>query len=250
MIDSHTHLDLCGAPPAELVEEATTRGVTRILTVGITPDASRKALDLADTFPSVYTAVGCHPNEVGGFDNSVLADLRALAKHRKCVAIGETGLDYYRDRAPRADQHKAFRAQIELAGELSKPVVIHTRAAEDDTLEALTQFANGVRVILHCFSMTARLQECLAHDDWWISFAGNVTYPKAPELRAAAKQVPEDRLLVETDAPFLAPQTHRGRPNRPAYVVDTAELVAQERATPYAELEAALETSAAALFGW
>ena len=250
MIDSHTHLDLCGAPPAELVEEATRRGVSRILTVGITPDASRKALDLADAFPPVFVAVGCHPNEASGFDNSVLADLKALAKHRKCVAIGETGLDYYRDRASRADQQKAFRAQIELARELNKPVVIHTRAAEDDTLRELDRFANGVRVILHCFSMAARLDDCLAHDEWWISFAGNVTYPKAPELREAARQVPEDRLLVETDAPFLAPQTHRGRPNRPAYVVDTAKLVAQERATPYAELETALESSAAALFGW
>jgi TatD DNase family protein len=250
VIDSHTHLDLCGAPPAELVEEATKKGITRILTVGITPDASRKALDIADAQEPVYVAVGCHPNESTGFDNSVLADLKALAKHRKCVAIGETGLDYYRDRAPRAVQQKAFRAQIELARELNKPVVIHTRAAEDDTLEALSRFANGVRVILHCFSMTSRLDECLAHDEWWISFAGNVTYPKAPELREAARQVPEERLLVETDAPFLAPQRHRGRPNRPAYVVDTAEALAQERATAYADLETALEASAAALFGW
>ncbi len=250
MIDSHTHLDLCGVPPAELVEDAASNGVTRMLTVGITAAASRHALDLADQFPQVYVAVGCHPNEATGFDDPQKAELHALAKHRKCVAIGETGLDYYRDRAPRADQRKAFAAQIELARELDKPVVIHTRAAEDDTLQALDELAGGVRAVLHCFSMPSRLEECLAHEDWWISFAGNVTYPKAQDLREAARQVPENRLLVETDAPFLAPQTHRGRPNRPAYVVDTAQVLADERGVSYPALEAAVGSSAAALFGW
>jgi TatD DNase family protein len=250
VIDSHTHLDLCGVPPAEVVEAAVGAGVTRIVTVGITPEASRAALDSADEFEPVYAAVGCHPNEAGGFDEPRLAELRALAKHSKCVAIGETGLDYYRDRAPREDQHRAFAAQVELARELGKPVVIHTRAAEDDTLRTLEELAAGVRVILHCFSMTARLEECLAHDDWWISFAGNVTYPKAADLRKAARRAPSERLLVETDAPFLAPQPHRGRPNRPAYVVDTAGVVAAERGVSYDELEEAIEQSAAAVFGW
>jgi TatD DNase family protein len=166
------------------------------------------------------------------------------------VAIGETGLDYYRDRAPREDQHRAFSAQIELARELGKPIVIHTRAAEDDTLRALEKLAIGVTVILHCFSMTARLDECLAHEDWWISFAGNVTYPKAGDLREAARRVPSERLLVETDAPFLAPQTHRGRPNRPAYVVETARAVAAERGVSYGKLDETIERSAAAVFGW
>jgi TatD DNase family protein len=250
VIDSHTHLDLCGGEPAELVEAAVEVGVTRIVTVGITPEASRAALQLADQFEPVFVAVGCHPNEARGFDDRRLAELRALAKHRKCVAIGETGLDYYRDRAPREDQQRAFRAQIELARELGKPVVIHTRAAEAETLKTLDELTGGVRVILHCFSMTSHLDQCLAHEDWWISFAGNVTYPKASELREAAKRVPEERLLVETDAPFLAPQTHRGRPNRPAYVVDTARAVAQERGVADAELEAAIEQSAAVVFGW
>jgi TatD DNase family protein len=250
VIDSHTHLDLCGGVPAELVEDASAAGVGRIMTVGITAQASGSALDLADQFSSVYAAVGCHPNEASGFDDRTLAQLHALAKHRKCVAIGETGLDYYRDRAPREDQQRAFAAQIELARELGKPVVIHTRAAEQDTLKTLEDLAAGVRVILHCFSMPGQLERCLAHADWWISFAGNVTYPKAGDLREAARRVPAERLLVETDAPFLAPQAHRGKPNRPAYVVETARALAEERGVPYAELEAALETSAATLLQW
>jgi TatD DNase family protein len=250
VIDSHTHLDLCGISAAELVGAAVDAGVSRIVTVGISADASRAALDIAEEFPSVYVAVGCHPNEARGFDDARLGELRALAKHNKCVAIGETGLDYYRDRAPRGDQHRAFAAQIELARELGKPVVIHTRAAEDDTLRALDEQARGVRVILHCFSMTARLDECLRHDDWWISFAGNLTYPKAADLRVAARRIPSERLLVETDAPFLAPQTHRGKPNRPAFVVDTARAVAEERGISYEEFEQAIEGSATAVFGW
>jgi TatD DNase family protein len=250
VIDSHTHLDLCGVPPAELVQAAQAAGVTRMLTVGITAQASRQALDIADQFDEVYVAVGTHPNEAIGFDRRTLADLRALAKHRKCVAIGETGLDYYRDGAPRRDQQVAFEAQIELAVELGKPVVIHTRAADDDTLRTLKERAADVPVVLHCFSMSSRLDECLAHDGWWISFAGNVTYPKAAELREAAKRVPANRLLVETDAPFLAPQAHRGKPNRPAYVVDTARVLAQARGMSYERLEAAVERNAAGLFGW
>jgi TatD DNase family protein len=221
-----------------------------MLTVGITAEASRGALEIADEFDPVYVAVGAHPNEATGFDDRALAGLRALAKHRKCVAIGETGLDYYRERARRQDQQRAFEAQIELARELGKPVVIHTRAAEDDTLRTLEQLAAGVRVVLHCFSMSERLRECLAHEDWWVSFAGNVTYPKAGDLREAAREVPDHRLLVETDAPFLAPQPHRGKPNRPAYVVDTARVLAEERGVAYAELEATLERNAAGLFGW
>jgi len=128
--------------------------------------------------------------------------------------------------------------------------VIHTRAAEDDTLATLARDARGVRVILHCFSMTDRLEECLAHQDWWISFAGNLTYPKSTALRTAAVRVPSRRLLVETDAPYLSPQPTRGRPNQPANVVTTARALAIERRVPYEELEAAVERAAAAVFGW
>ena len=250
MIDSHTHLDFCEPPDAQLVASAEAAGVTRIVTIGTDGASCRAALQAADDFPQVYAAIGRHPNQATGFDDADLAELEALASHPKCVAIGETGLDYYRDRAPRSDQRRAFEAQIELARRSGKPVVIHTRAADDDTLAALSSRADGVRVILHCFSMSERIEECVAHEDWWISFAGNVTYPKAAELRTAALRVPLDRLLVETDAPFLSPQPVRGSANEPANVVHTAQALAVERRVPYAELEAALEQNAAAVFGW
>ena len=166
-----------------------------------------------------------------------------------CRAIGETGLDDYRDYAPRADQERAFAAHIALAHQTGKPLVIHTRAAEDDTVATLTREAQGLEVILHCFSMPGRLEECLDHG-WWISFAGNVTYPRAQELAQAAEQVPLDRLLVETDAPYLTPQAVRKERNQPAFVVHTARFVAERRGLAYAELEAAVDANAARLFGW
>ena len=250
MIDSHSHLDACEAPDASLVAAAVQAGVTRIVTVGMTGASCRAALAAAADFPQVYAAIGRHPNEATGFDEADLAELRVLAAHQKCVAIGETGLDYYRDYAPREDQARAFMAQIGLARATRKPLVIHTRAAEDDTLWMLKEHAGDLRVILHCFSMPERIDECLQHEDWWISFAGNVTYPKAAALRVAAVRVPADRLLVETDAPYLSPQVVRGKPNQPANVVSTAQAVAVERRVPYEDLDAAIEASAAEVFGW
>jgi TatD DNase family protein len=250
VVDSHTHLELCEPPDAELVETAVEEGVHRIVSVGIDGASCRAALQAAEDFPQVYAAIGRHPNSSTGFDDADLAELEALAAHPKCVAIGETGLDYYRDGAPREDQERAFEAQISLALETGKPLVIHTREAGDDTLRMLDERASGARVILHCFSMPERIEECLAHEDWWISFAGNSTYPKAVGLREAALRVPLDRLLVETDAPFLSPQAVRGKPNQPANVVHTARALAVERRIPYEQLEAAVERNSAALFGW
>lgn len=250
MIDSHTHLHLCEPPDAELVAAAVAVGVQRILTVGTNGESGRAALAAAEQFDQVYAAIGCHPNEATGFDDARLAELETLAAHEKCVAIGETGLDYFRDHAPRADQERAFRAQIGLARRTDKPLVIHTRAAGADTLAMLDEHAGGVRVVLHCFTMADRIEQCLAHPDWWISFAGNVTFPKAPELRAAALRVPARRLLVETDAPFLAPQVVRGKPNRPDFVVRTAEALALERRVSYEQLEQEVGDAAAAVFGW
>ncbi len=250
MIDSHTHLDSCAPPDAELVARARASGVTRILTVGMTGASCRAALAAAEDFPEVYAAIGRHPNETSGFDDADLADLQALAAHDRCVAIGETGLDYYRDHAPRADQQRAFAAQIELARQTGKPLVIHTRAAADETLETLNERAGGVKVILHCFSVPERLDACLEHGDWWFSFAGNLTYPSAGELRAAARRVPAERLLVETDAPNLSPQPVRGTANEPANVVHTAHALAAERGVVYAALEASVDLAAATAFSW
>jgi TatD DNase family protein len=249
VIDSHTHLDSCAPDDAELVAEAEAAGVRRILTIGQDGATGRAALASAEAFPQVFAAIGHHPNHATGFDGAHLAELEALAAHDRCRAIGETGLDFFRDYAPRADQERAFHAQIEVARATGKPLVIHTRAAEDDTIATLRERAAGLQVILHCFSMPGRLEECLA-EGWWISFAGNVTYPKNEELAAAVEKVPDDRLLVETDAPYLTPQVVRKERNRPVFVTHTARFVAERRGQTYEQLEAVVERNAAALLRW
>ena len=249
MIDSHTHLHVCKPADHELVAAAVDAGVTRMLTVGTSSATCREALEAAERFPQVLAAIGRHPNDAAGFDDADLAELHALAAHPRCAAIGETGLDYYRDYAPREDQLRAFVGQIDLARVAGKPLVIHTRAAEDDTIQTLLEHAAGVEVILHCFTMAGRLDECV-EQGWWISFAGNVTYPSAPDLADAAERVPDDRLLVETDAPYLSPQPVRKERNQPAYVAHTARFVAERRGIAYEQLDALVERNAAALFGW
>ncbi len=249
MIDSHTHLDLCEPPNTELVAAADAAGVTRMLTVGIDGSSCRAALLTAEDFPQVYAAVGRHPNSATGFDDADLAELRALAAHERCAAIGETGLDFYRDGAPRSDQQRAFAAQIALARDTSKPLVIHCRAAEQDTLVQLDSEAQGVSVIMHCFSMPEYLHTCVERG-YAISFAGNVTYKSAAQLAEAAALVPEDLLLVETDAPYLTPQVVRKQRNQPAFVAHTLAFIAALRGVSADELGAVVERNAARIFGW
>ncbi len=250
MVDSHTHLSSCAQPDDELVEVARVAGVTRIVTIGTDSEDSGVALAAAERFSEVYAAVGHHPNEATGFGDADYAALERLAQHPRCVAIGETGLDYYREHAPHYDQARAFRAQIEIARALAKPLVIHTRDADDDTLAMLTEHAQGVTVILHCFSMAERVDECLAHPDWFFSFAGNVTYPKNADLRQAMLKIPAGRLLCETDAPYLSPQPMRGNRNVPANVVLTAQALALERRVSYHDFNLEVEAASAAVFGW
>lgn len=250
MIDSHTHLHLCEPPNAELVAAADAAGVVRMLTVGIDGASCRAALAAAEDFPQVYAAIGRHPQSAKGFDDADLAELRALAAHERCVAIGETGLDFYRETVPpRADQQRAFSAQIGLARELGKALVIHTRAAEEETLDQLAAEAHGVSVVIHCFSMPERLEQCVERG-YAISFAGNVTYKSAADLAQAARAVPAELLLVETDAPYLAPQPLRGKPNQPAFVTHTAAFIAELRGVSVQELAASVEQNAARVFGW
>ncbi len=249
MIDSHTHLDLCDPPDVELVAAAEAAGVRRILTVGVDGASCRAALAAAEAFPQVYAAIGRHPNAAKGFDEADLTELRALAAHERCRAIGETGLDFYREGAPRADQERAFAAQIALARETGAPLVIHTRAADDETLEQLAREADGLTVVIHCFSMPDRLEECLARG-YLISFAGNVTYKNSSELARAAQVVPEDSLLVETDAPYLTPQAVRKQRNQPAFVVHTAAFLAELRGVSARDLGLTVERNAARVFGW
>jgi TatD DNase family protein len=249
MIDTHCHLDHCEAPVAHLVSHARKAGVERMMAIGMTGDSCRHALAAADSHDEVFTCLGRHPHESEGFDDSGLAELTELCRHPKARAIGETGLDYKRDYSPRPDQERAFVAQIELARALERPLVIHTREAADDTLDLLARHADGLDVIMHCFSLTDRVEECVERG-FYCSFAGNVTYPKATDLQKAAERVPDELLLVETDAPYLSPQKKRGKPNEPAYVTATAAAVAELRGVSYDELESIVAANAARLFGW
>jgi TatD DNase family protein len=243
VIDTHAHLDACDEPAA-VVRRAREAGVTRILTVGTTVDGCREALGLADAHEDVFAILGIHPHEAGSADG--VDDLRGLLDHPRALAVGESGLDFYRDYAPRDAQRRLFAAQRDLAAELAKPLVVHTRAADDETGAMLANF-NGT-VVLHCFSSPALLPVALERG-YYVSFAGNVTYPKADELRAAARAVPADRILVETDTPYLAPQPVRGKPNEPANVVHTLASLAACRGEDESELGARIDANAVAAFG-
>jgi TatD DNase family protein len=250
VVDTHCHLDHCEPPDAELVKRAREAGVARLATVGTDGDSIGRALAAADDHEEVFAIVGRHPHETAGFGDRDLEEIELATAHPKVRAIGETGLDYYRDYAPREDQRRAFGAQLELAARLAMPVAIHTRAAEDDTFALLREHAEHLpAVILHCFSAPDRLEECVERG-YLCSFAGNVTYRRAADLQQAAKDVPEGLLLVETDAPFLSPQVLRSKRNEPAFVVHTAHHVAGLRGLSYEELEATVEANAARVFGW
>ena len=249
MVDTHFHLDHLEAPPAHVVSRALKAGVDRMLAIGMTGESCRHALAAADKHDEIYVSVGRHPHESEGFDDAGLAELRELAAHPKARAVGEAGLDYKRDYAPREDQRRSFIAQIELAKALSRPLVVHTREAAEDTIEVLDRHAGGVDVIIHCFSLADRVQECIERR-WYCSFAGNVTYPKATDLQRAAAAVPDELLLAETDAPFLSPQERRGKPNEPAYVTATARYLADLRGISYEDMEHLLVQNAARLFDW
>jgi TatD DNase family protein len=231
------------------VERALEAGVTRLATVGMHDESIARALAAADEFCEVVAIVGRHPHYTEGFGDSDLEAIERAAAHPRARAIGETGLDYFRDHAPREDQRRAFEAQIDLAARTGLPLVIHTREAEDDTFALLRERASEVTVILHCFSAPSRVDECVERG-YMCSFAGNVTYPKALELQAAARELPDELLLVETDSPYLSPQPVRGKPNEPANVVATAQFVAELRGVSYEQLDAGVERNGARVFGW
>jgi TatD DNase family protein len=249
VIDTHCHLDSCKLADAELVANARALGVTRIATVGMDPQTNPRAIAAAGELEGVSAIVGRHPNAATGWRDSDLEEIERAAAEPGVVAIGETGLDYFRDRAPRDDQRRAFEAQLDLARRIELPIAVHTRAAEDDTFSVLAEHADGLTVILHCFSAPDRLDEAVERG-YLCSFAGNVTYRKSEPLQEAARLVPDELLLVETDAPYLTPVPLRGEPNEPANVTHTAEFVANLRGVEYGALEATVERNAARVFGW
>jgi TatD DNase family protein len=243
VIDTHAHLDACAEPASDVVARAAAAGVNRILAVGSGLDSCRATLELAEREEEVFAVLGIHPHQAGEADG--LDELRRLLGHERAVAVGETGLDFFRDYAPRDDQRRLFEAQVALAAELAKPVVVHTRAADEQTASVLEGFAG--EVVLHCFSSPGLLSVALQRG-YYVSFAGNVTYPRAGDLRDAAARVPADRILAETDSPYLAPQIVRGRRNEPANVVHTLSVLAEVRGEQPAELERRIEENAAAAF--
>jgi TatD DNase family protein len=244
--DTHAHLDACADPPSQVLERAREAGVERVISVGSGIDSCRVTLDLARQSQGVWAALGVHPHQAADDDATRLAELRDLLRDERAVAVGETGLDFYRDYAPRDRQRDVFASQLELAAELDKTVVVHTRDADEETAGALEGFDGTV--VLHCFSSPGLLPVALERG-YYVSFAGNVTYPKAEDLREAARRVPADRLLAETDSPYLSPQPRRGRPNEPANVVHTVAVLAETREEDLATLTAQLEANATAAFG-
>jgi TatD DNase family protein len=245
VIDTHAHLDAGDVDPAEVLRRAREAGVRRVIAVGSGIDSCRAALAVAEREEGVFAALGIHPHQAGGSEAERLDELRDLLGEPKAVAVGETGLDHYRDYAPHDAQRALFEAQLAVAEELVKPVVIHSRAADADTVAALNGF--GGTVVLHCFSSPGLLDPALERG-WYVSFAGNVTYPNAYDLRAAARAVSAERLLVETDSPYLSPQPRRGRPNEPANVVHTVEALAAARGEEPDRLAAQIDANADAAF--
>ena len=244
MIDTHAHLDALD-DPGGAVARAREAGITRILTVGTDVAGCRRALELADAHDGVYAILGIHPHAANDATASDVDEVRSLLAHPKAVGAGEMGLDWFRDYAPREKQLALFESMLGVARDTGKPAVIHTRAADDDTLAALRDFEG--RVVLHCFSSPHLLEPALARG-WYVSFAGNASFPKAVDLRLAAREVPPDRILAETDTPYLAPQPVRGKRNEPAYVMHTVAALAQARDEDPDELGRQIDANATVCF--
>lgn len=246
MIDTHAHLDASDEPASSLVERARAAGVQRIVTVGTGIASCTEALAIAEACEGVFAALGIDPHQATTPEAGRVGELRALLAHPAAVAVGETGLDGYHGRDTMVEQRRLLDAQLELASELELPVVIHSRDAEHETALALAHFPGTV--VLHCFSSPGLLEIALERG-YYVSFAGNVTFPRASDLRAASARVPSDRILAETDTPYLAPQPVRGARSEPAHVAHTLEVLAQARDQTPVQLERQIDGNATAAFG-
>jgi TatD DNase family protein len=254
-LDSHCHLDLIERPVSEVLAEARAAGIVKVVTIGVDLPTSRWAADCADEHPDVYAAVAIHPNDTAraaasaGARDAVLAEIAALAERPRVRAIGETGLDYYRDWAPPEVQREWFRAHIDIAKRTGRALVIHDREAHEDVLRILDEEGPPERVVFHCFSGDAAMAKRCADAGYLMSFAGNVTFSSAQPLRDAAAAAPLELILVETDAPFLTPVPNRGKPNSPAMVAHTLRAIAEVKHVDVAELCAAVTAAGERAFG-
>jgi TatD DNase family protein len=246
-VDTHCHLFLLNREPREVVEAARLAGVDRILCVGVDPMTSQRSLELADSIEGVFATAGMHPHDAAALDGAAGARLEELLGDPRVLAVGETGLDFFRMRSPRAEQERAFRLHVAWSLDSGKPLVVHVRDAWPEILQLLDE-GSAERVVMHCFSGTPELARECAERGYFMSFAGNVTYPKNEHLRSAAATAPLDRLLVETDSPFLAPQSRRGRDNEPANIVETIDAIARARGDSFERVRDATATNARVAF--
>jgi TatD DNase family protein len=252
LADTHCHLDwqAFDVDRDQVIRRAVETDVTRLLTIGVDLPSSRRAIELTEKFPSVYAAVGLHPNDCAGFNARLLDEVRALAQQPKVVAIGEIGLDYYWHKVAPGLQAEAFEAQLELAAELDKPVVIHNREATQDVLRILIKHAPRNRGVLHSFFDTLEVAQRAIELGYLIGFTGPITFKKAEHERRVAQRLPLDRILIETDAPFLTPVPHRGRRNEPAYVRHVAEQIAAVKEISFETVARQTTLNAGQLLGW
>lgn len=253
LVDTHAHLDLLaaeGVPVSDAIARARGAGIEQLITIGIDLESSRAAVRMAEAHEGIFATVGVHPHDSADYQSQTERELRALASSPHVVAIGEVGLDYYRDRSPRDRQRIAFRHQLDLAAELKLPVCIHCRDASQDMLRILTEHARKPEtMVLHCFSGDERLAAKMVDMGCHISLAGPVTFKNATNVARVAKTIPLDKLLIETDCPYLAPVPYRGKTNEPALLPLIARRVAELRDIPVADVATATTENARDVFG-
>jgi TatD DNase family protein len=247
-VDTHCHLFLLSEDPASAVEDARRAGVGTLVTVGIDPESSRRCIEFAESFRGVFATVGMHPHTARDFDTAAGGALEELSSNPQVVGVGECGLDFYRDLSPRAKQVEAFGAHLQLAQRLDLPVVVHSREATPQTFDVLARHPLPASGVMHCFDGTAADAARALRLGMFISCAGPLTYRRDPTLANAIASVPDDRLVIETDCPWLSPAGHRGERNEPAYVRLVAEAVARVRGRPVAEMAQQTARNAAHLF--
>lgn len=250
LIDTHAHLQWASfnKDRQRVVDRAREAGIDHIVNIGFDLEGSRKAIELAEKYNGLYATVGIHPHNANQLNQKALDELRKLSENPRVVAIGEIGLDYCRNLSPRESQKKAFEAQLFLAEELNLPVVIHNREAQTDTLKILSKFERKMDGIMHCFSGNMEMAEWCVKSDVYISFAGPVTFPNSHELQKIAKWTDLNKILLETDSPWLAPQDKRGKRNEPAFLLFTAKKIAELKGISVDELAEATTENAREVF--
>ncbi len=255
LFDTHAHLHdpWIGDDLPDVIDRATEAGVGRIVTIGCSLADSRNALRVAEQYEHVWATLGVHPHDAKDWTTEIESEFRAMAQHKKVVAIGEIGLDFYRNLSPHDDQYRAFEAQLALADDLNLPVVIHSRDAHEECYGVLLEWANRRTRefpigVIHCFSGDAELAQRYVELGFLISFAGPVTYPKNNALREAAATLPLEAIVIETDCPYLSPQPHRGKRNEPANIRHTARQVAESRGVELEEIADQLVANGLSLF--